>query len=164
MHDLPQRAHILVNTRSATHDHAYQLLDALHTPMIVVAMNRPAANIKTLLERKHKISKDIHFIDTVAKRANAVVSQEQCTYLFGPDLTILGNVIMQQAANIPGKKWLVMDAVSTLRHWYDQATISKFLAALMPRLHMVQTNGIFLNEEKLPALPNTFFDRIIEWK
>ncbi|MEK6903995.1 MAG: hypothetical protein AABW87_00190, partial [Nanoarchaeota archaeon] len=65
---LPHDFSILINTNIDTHMDAYKILDHLHhLAGICITLNRPAKNLKKLLDF-HKIkSSHLHFIDCISR-------------------------------------------------------------------------------------------------
>jgi len=162
LQDLQSPFSLLINTQHDTHLSAYHLLEHLPLPTICVSLHRPANNLRKMLARKEIPTDNITFIDTVSMQASSQYPEENTIYLWNADLTRLGQSILDQAARIPGRKHVIIDAVSTLRHFYSQATINQFMHHLKHRLPEVQANGIFLNENHRPWIPNMQFSKVLE--
>lgn len=151
----------MVHTRPAAHLEAYRFLERSHLPTLIVSLQHPAANLQALLRRQGTSTHNVMFMDTVSKRSDAELLPN-ADYLFNPDLSELGKRMVQQLHNHPGEKIVVLDAASTLRHWYSQPVVSSFIGALQSCLRDVNTHLVVLNEESLPALPNVRFDQVVQ--
>ncbi len=162
LQDLQSPFSLLINTNHDTHLNSYHLLDYLPLPTICASLHRPANNLKKMLDRKSIPTDNMHFIDTVSIRSSSSCPADNTFYLWNHDLTRLGQAILDNAAKIPGKKHVIIDSVSTLRHFYSQATINEFIYYLKQRLPEVNANGIFLNENHKPWIPNFQFSKVLE--
>ncbi len=166
MHQLLRDLHmpfsLLLNTQKDTHLNAYHLVEEPSVPVMCVTLHRPARNLKIMLQKKGIPTDHFQFIDTVSLRATTQHPDQDTTYLWNHDLTRLGQTLLTKGSQIQGPKHVVFDAVSTLRYQYDQPTINRFIHQLQQRLPNIHANGIFLNEEYKPWIPNLQFTKVIE--
>jgi len=159
--DLPKQASVMVHTQGDNFLEAYRFLERSQCPTLVVSLHRPIVSLQRLLHRQGIPTHNVLFMDTVSKRANAELLPH-ADYLFAPDLTELSKRIVQRLADHHGEKIVLIDAISSLRHWYTQPVINNFVVALQSCLRDMNSNLIVLNDTTMPALPNARFDQIVE--
>lgn len=161
--ELPHDFSILVNTSIDTHIEAYKILEHLHhSGGICITLNRPARNLKKLLDIHNIKNNHLYFIDCISRRISHQQKMEKCTYLSSPDLTEIGLAVDSLAKSIPGKKFLILDSLSTLRLYHSKETIELFLNFFINRMRVLNINPIVLNEKQELALGHHYFDRIID--
>jgi hypothetical protein len=117
---------------------------------LYVAVNQPYARLKKTLE-SGKINTDrVFFIDCITETSGGKAERaSNCLYINSPSrLTELGISIMQALQAMPGKKFLFLDALSTLIIYNSSKSIAKFSHFLITRVKLLGLAGIFIVVEK----------------
>ncbi|MEK6904343.1 MAG: hypothetical protein AABW87_01995, partial [Nanoarchaeota archaeon] len=93
---------------------------------------------------------------------NHMSFMSKCTYLSSPDLTEMGVAVDELAKILPGRKFLILDSLSTLSLYYKKETIDYFLNFFINRMRALNINPIILNEKKELNFDYNCFDKILD--
>lgn len=136
---------------------------------LYVSVNQPYKRLVEVMEKNKIDTSKIFFIDCVSKIAGGRSKREKnVLYVTSPSgLTELGIAISQMMDSFPGKKkYLYMDALSTLIIYNTAGSIAKFSHFIMSRVKILGLSGIFMvvnNEidKQLIAQITQFADKVI---
>jgi len=136
---------------------------------LYVAINQPYSRLKRILE-KGKINTDrVFFIDCITETSGGKAKRiSNCLFVNSPSsLTELSLSITQALQAMPGKKFLFVDALSTLVIYNSPNSLAKFSHFLITRVKLLGLAGIFMvvqkeMEEMLLSQIKQFCDKIIK--
>lgn len=129
---------------------AYKVLHQLHTPGIAVTLHRPAHLLFDMLQAQGLPTAKLYFIDAMSKQIQSGFEMENASYVGAPfDLgrldQALEHVIPQHGG--VGKKFLILDSLSDLFHYYDETTILSFLDYFLDKMRKLQVNPIIMYDK-----------------
>jgi len=93
------------------------------TPGIYISLNKPHSSIEKLLEKDGVNTKKLFFIDCVT----AEQKRDDVMHVHPTDLKKLAAAIGAFIKDIPGKKFLLLDALSTLLIYNDENKVAQFV-------------------------------------
>ncbi len=136
---------------------------------LYVAINQPYSRLKKVMENGRIDTSRVFFIDCITETSGGRSERvRNCLFINSPgSLTELGISITQALQAMPGKKFLFIDALSTLVIYNSSKSIAKFSHFLMTRVKLLGLAGIFMVVEKemeeiLLSQIKQFCDRIIK--
>ena len=135
---------------------------------VYITVNQPYKKLAEILEKSKVDTSSMFFIDCISKAAGGVSKREKnVLYISSPSgLTELGIAISQVLATQPSrKKYIYMDALSTLVIYHTAGSIAKFSHFLMSKIKMLGLSGIFMAvnkeiDDKLIAQISQFCDKV----
>lgn len=135
---------------------------------IYVSVNKPYEDIKKLLDKNKISTKRLFFVDMISKEIDSEKEEkENCFYIPSPtSLTDLGIVLEETANMMPGKKYLVLDTLSTLLVYNSLGTVEKFAHFITTKIRGWDMDGVIISLEKetsesLKSQLAQFCDKII---
>lgn len=138
---------------------------------VYLTLNRPYTRLSTLLTQNNVDCSKIKFVDAITAVAlPQVKSTHECDYIKGPsDLTEINIRIPENLKKIKGKKFLIVDSVSTLLMYNKGETIVRFLHSLSTTLSALGTDAVFIalegeDTKGRAEVFSQFCDKIIEVK
>ena len=161
--DLPHDFNLFINIKKEDKIKAYNILDQLHSKGIFLSLNKPAANLKDVLERSDLKTNDLLFIDCVSKHVEEPLEIENCEYasLNLPDISLAITKASEKIGHNVNK-FLILDSLHDLLMYYDKETALKFMKFLIERMRTLRINGIVLNAGEIPKEFLRLFDKVIE--
>lgn len=136
---------------------------------LYVAINQPYSRLKTILENGRVDTSRVFFIDCITETSGGRAERvRNCLFVNSPsNLTELGISITQALQAMPGKKFLFVDALSTLVIYNSPKSLAKFSHFIMTRVKLLGLAGIFMvvekeMEEVLLSQIKQFCDRVIK--
>src|SRR3989344_4880507 len=137
-------------------------------PGIFVTTNMPYGKLVEELEKQGTRTDKIKFIDLISRIGSYSVKENiNADFLEAPtELTELMLSIEKSAKQIHGKKFLIIDSVSTLLIYNEAPTIEKFLHSLIGKLSTEETKTALLvsESEETKAIVHTishFCDKVV---
>jgi len=136
-------------------------------PGLYVSLNKPYTTIREIL-KKRKIEDNLSFIDTLGSSKNKLKKKKNVLLLSNPaDLTTIAISIGAFSKQVKAKKFLIIDALSTLLIYNNLESVAKFIQSLSS---LASTNEdilmIFATSEckndNLIQKITPFFDKVIK--
>ena len=135
------------------------------TPGAYVSLNKPHTGVKKVLNQEKISTNKIFFIDCISQ---PLEKQKEVLHIRHPsDLTGLSIAITEFSEKIPGTKYIVIDALSTLLIYNKEELVITFVKKLLEKTQsntkiIISTpeakGGEFINKISL------FFDKVINTK
>jgi len=137
---------------------------------VYITINQPYESITRILKDNGINTGKMFFIDCITKSIGGKAERHRnCLYIASPSgLTELGIAINQSLQMMKGvKKFLFMDALSTLMIYNSAGTIARFSHFIMSRVRLLGLTGIFVSIEKemdeiLMSQISQFCDKVIK--
>ncbi len=113
---------------------------------IYVSINQPYVRMVKILRNNNVNVNKIFFIDCITETGGGKAERTgNCLFLNSPsNLTELGISISHAIEAIPSKKFLFIDALSTLTIYTSSKSFAKFAHFLMTKSKILGINGIFM--------------------
>jgi hypothetical protein len=134
---------------------------------LYVSLNKPYTTIKESLKDR-KIDEKLFFIDTMGRTDDKLKRKEDVLIVQNPaDLTTIALAIGAFSKEVKGKKFLIIDALSTLLIYNNLETIAKFIQSLS-RLSDIEKDILMVfstagyKEDSLIPKIIPFFDKVIK--
>jgi KaiC/GvpD/RAD55 family RecA-like ATPase len=119
----------------------------LALPGIYVTVNKPYGTLQELLRDRSIDTSQLYFIDAVSQTVTQPrLVNRNVTYLPNPQsLTEISLAVDTAAEQLPaGRKFLVLDSLSTLLIYNDTNTVAKFAHFLTMKMRAANTRGILV--------------------
>ena len=103
---------------------------------VYLTVNWPHHKLKAFFRAKNIDSSHIKFVDAITAMAMPHIrNHETCAFIQHPaDLTYMDVQILEALKNIEGKKFLIVDSVSTLMAYNEKEKVMRFMHALSASL------------------------------
>ena len=129
-------------------------------PGIYVSLNKTHESIENILKKEKISTNKLFFIDCVTSEQK----RDDVLYISPRELEKLGSAISTFIKDIPGKKFLVIDALSTLLIYNDENKVAQFVKQITGYASEKEVEVIALSpktkgEELLNKIFN-FFDKV----
>lgn len=134
---------------------------------VYVTINKPLADLNETLKRYDVNAENVVFVDAITRMSGGKEpDKKNFYYVDSPDdLIELSIAIEKGVKKISGKKFVIIDSISTLAVYNKEAVIEKFVHSIAGKLHAWKVKGVFVTiEETEKGLINTvaqFCDKII---
>ncbi|MBL7160608.1 MAG: hypothetical protein ISS93_02015 [Candidatus Aenigmarchaeota archaeon] len=136
---------------------------------LYITVNQPYKRLLQLLDNNKIPTDRMFFIDCVTRMAGGTSKRENnCIFIASPSgLTELGIAISQALESFPDKKkYIYMDALSTLIIYNTAGSIAKFSHFIMSKIKILGVSGVFIAarkevDEQLIAQIAQFCDKVI---
>ena len=126
------------------------LVNEKHEPGVYITLNRPYSTMEEILKEQDVDPRMIIFIDAITIPSGGSVSNSpHCLYLTDlMNLTDMALIIDEAIAAIPNdKKFLFIDAMSTLLLYNNSGNVAKFIHFLSGKIRRWKLDGVFLSLE-----------------
>ncbi|MCL7410725.1 MAG: hypothetical protein M8350_02785 [Methanosarcinaceae archaeon] len=126
------------------------LVNEKHEPGVYITLNRPYTTMEEILKEQDIDPRMIIFIDAITIPSGGSVSNSpHCLYLSDlMNLTDMALIIDEAIAAIPSeKKFLFIDAMSTLLLYNNSGNVAKFVHFLSGKIRLWKLDGVFLSLE-----------------
>lgn len=137
-------------------------------PGIYVTFSKPYKTLEKILMSNNIDIERVFFIDCISRSANDPQKEDKVLYVSNTgDLNSLGIGITQFVNTIPGREFLLIDALETLLIYNKADTIAMFVQSLIKKSSKFDMRTIVLTpggDKELIGKICTFFDKVIEVK
>lgn len=126
------------------------LVNEKHEPGVYITLNRPYSTMEEIMIDHDIDPRMIIFIDAITIPSGGSVSNSpHCLYLTDlMNLTDMALIIDEAIAAIPNdKKFLFIDAMSTLLLYNNSGNVAKFIHFLSGKIRRWKLDGVFLSLE-----------------
>lgn len=136
-------------------------------PGIYVCLNRPYKTVKKYLEKKGLKTDKIFFIDCITSSLDKAEESENVLHIQSPsDLTGLNIAISEFSEKIPGKKFLLIDALASLLIYNTENLVVKFVKLILEDVPESGLKAVMLTPAtkggELINKVSLFFDKVIK--
>ncbi len=137
---------------------------------LYVTINQPYITLQNLFNREGIDLNKLFFIDCITQTAGGRAERtSNCLFINSPSsLTELGIALTQAIQAMPaGKKFIFLDALSTLLIYNEAGTIAKFSHFLINKIKLLGLTGVVMSvekemDEKLLTQIEQFCDKVID--
>lgn len=137
---------------------------------LYVTINQPYITLQNLFNREGIDLNRLFFIDCITQTAGGRAERtSNCLFINSPSsLTELGIALTQAIqAMPPGKKFIFLDALSTLLIYNEAGTIAKFSHFLINKIKLLGLTGVVMSvekemDERLLTQIEQFCDKVID--
>ena len=149
LNHLPNRFILGIHAPFEKRLQAYKVLHKVTTPGIAVTLHRPAHILSDMLQAQGLPTNKLYFIDTMSKQIQSPFELSNASYVGAPfDLGRLDQAIEHVVkAHGVGAKFLILDSLSDLLHYYDEATVLSFLDYFLDKMRRLHTNPILIYDK-----------------
>ena len=148
--NLPQKFILGIHAPLNQRVHAYRVLHHLATPGIAVTLHRPAHILHDMLLAQGLPTQNLYFIDAMSKQIQSPFELPQASYVGAPfDLGRLDQAmdhVIQQYGGV-GRKFLILDSLQDLLHYYDEQTVLAFLDYFLDKMRRFHVNPIIMYDK-----------------
>lgn len=126
------------------------LVNEKHEPGVYITLNRPYSTMEEILKEHEIDPRMIIFVDAITIPSGGTISNSpHCLYLSDlMNLTDMAFIIDEAIAAIPSeKKFLFIDAMSTLLLYNNSGNVAKFIHFLSGKIRRWKLDGVFLSLE-----------------
>lgn len=145
-----------------------RFLTEKNMPGIYVSFSKPYKSLKKILMENNLNTDRIFFIDCISHSMSEPKREDKVLYINNRgDLNSLGIGISQFIETIPGKEFLLIDALETLLIYNKPDTIAMFVQSLIKKSSKFEMKTVILTprgDKELIDKIGMFFDKIIEVK
>jgi len=138
-------------------------------PVIYIALIKPYVSILPRLEGDGIETDKIFFVDCVTEFAGGDVSEKQGNVIFIHEPTDLTNItitVTQFFEKIPGKKYILIDALRILTIYNTEDVVSRFMQSILEKASRNDAKVVAMTTKgKHTSLTNKvsqFFEKIME--
>jgi len=135
-------------------------------PGIYVSFSKPYKTLEKILKESNINTENLFFIDCISHSVNEPKKDNKVLYISNTgDLNGLGIGITQFMETIPGREFLLIDALETLLIYNKPDTIAMFVQSLINKSSKFDMRTVILTpkgDKELIDKIGMFFDKIIE--
>jgi hypothetical protein len=147
-----------------------KFLAARGMPGVYVSISKPYKNLARTLTTNGVDIGNISFIDCISHSADDGVKEDdgKVTYVSNVgDLSAMGMCVHDLVERIPGREFILIDALETLLIYNKPETIAMFVQSIIEKASKSESSVVILTPNGDKALIDRigmFFDRIVEVK
>jgi len=131
-----------------------------------VALNKPFVSLRKTFKQNKLDTDRIFFIDGVTKTIGPGEFAHNVTYMDNQNqLKMMNYILIEVTKSIPREsKFIIIDALSTMRVYNDDRKVSRFLHMLINRTRLLGFRIVLLSTQKeiKPEVVKQFADKIID--
>jgi hypothetical protein len=134
---------------------------------VYVSLNKPEPKIKGILQENNVDTSKVFFVDCIASKQGKTEITQDVLHIDDPtDLKLLDDSVKSYLEAIPGEKYLVIDALSTLLIYNNRENVAKFVKSVTEHAVEYKTKVVMLSpktgDKELLTYIFNFYDKVLE--